>query len=77
MGCRLFNSWALNYYLSLSWAVPARYWMGGGEEKEDEVGCVWEGGGEESGKAPNVGDAQVRDATSESVKGIILKKFGW
>ena len=46
-------------------------------EKEDEVGCVWEGGGEESGKAPNVGDARVRDATSESVKGIILKKVGW
>ena len=46
-------------------------------EKEDEVGCVWKGGGEESGKAPNVGDARVRDATSESVKGIILKKVGW
>ena len=46
-------------------------------EKEDEVGCVWKGGGEESGKAPNVGDARVRDATSESGKGIILKKVGW
>ena len=46
-------------------------------EKEDEVGSMWEGGGEECGKAPNVGDARVRDAPSESVKGIILKKVGW
>ena len=46
-------------------------------EKEDEAGYVWEGGGEESGKAPNIGDARVRDAPSESVKGIILKKVGW